>query len=235
MYLFGDKEKFGISYHLFSEIYADEENVKNNPKYFEFKSNVCLWVNGKNVFMIANEGPEATYEGSIFDIVDFFSYNLFCHITEDPFPVKTKSQNALEMIEETALVKKQDDSGDLADVLSKIDWENYDKDLGIAIDEWHFNHGLYRNTASFVPYIFFRKKYNKVEISWDGSHEYETRFGKFFLEYKHGVECIDIKLYKDTVVAFCQHVIKKYKSKYPVQMNELSLCLQKAIDVNVDE
>lgn len=231
MYVFGSKNNFGIGYELYKEKYASDESVIAHPKHFEWKCNVFLWLNGKNIFQVRDYGPEATFSGDITVLLDFFCDHLYFHITDDPFPMKTKSTIGIEMMDETCLVEGEDD--DINKYL-ELDWDKVDMDLYQKKDIWNINHGIiYHGAGLFLPLAYVQKVNNKIEISWRGDFSHDTNDGKLFFEYIKGVEYFDIKLYKDTVVEFCQHVMEKFKIKYPALMEEFRQNLQKAIDIDV--
>jgi hypothetical protein len=231
MYTFGDKDKFGIGYQLYTEKYADDESVIANPEHFEWECEAFFWVNGKNIFQVRDQGPDATFVGEVSMLLAFFCEYLHYHIINDPFPMKTMSTIGIEMMDETCLVEGEDND---VNKYLELDWDKVDMDLHQKKHIWNINHGIiYHGAGLFLPAAYMQKVENKVEISWDAHLPHHTVNGDFFFEYVRGVEYVDIKFYKDTVVEFCQHVMEKFKIKYPELMEEFRQNLQKAIDIDV--
>jgi hypothetical protein len=226
---FGDTEKFGIWVDNYYSLFKDDPEYVENPEKYEIGGDVYFWVKGKNLFAFDDGAPCHTYGHDLSPIVQMFCQNLFYHITDDPFPVQTKSKLGVEMMDETNLV--QGDDSDLRK-WADIDWDNVDMSLRDKIDEWNLHHGYIAYSAgSYLPCLYVRKVQNMLEISWNNKYSCKGRDGEYYFIHKKGVEFIDIRLYRDTAVAFCLDFINKFKDKYPKKMEENRANLQKAIDV----
>jgi len=231
MRVFGKKAEFGIDYHNYIDQFPDHPDVIADPDKYERGGNVYFWVTNKNLFLYKGYGPDGTYEADLNILLEFFCENLWLLITDDPFPVETKSKNAVDMMDETNLV--QGDDSDLSKWLD-VDWDNVDMEVRTRMDIWNQNHGmLYNRDGSFLPDLFIRKVRNNVEISWNNKYPHRNAQGEIYFEYEKGVDYVDLKLFKETVVAFCLDLINRFQKNYPEQMNRYRAALQKAIDVPV--
>lgn len=230
MLCFGEKDRFQIQYYPYIEQYKDDPDLVENSKDYELGGSIFFWVNKKNLFAFKDLGPEATY--SHFDLsilVDFFCNYLYYHITVDLFPVQTKSKIGINMMDEIMLVDSPDN--DLAKYLG-VDWDKVDSKLYSEIHSWNIRHGLLTNNGgTFLPDAYIQKVNNKIEISWRNEFPYRSTGGEFYAEHKEGVELIDIKPYRDTVVAFCLEFLSRMEKIYPKRATEFREKLQRAIDV----
>ncbi len=228
---FGDKNKFAIWVDYYFITYKNDPVIELEPIRYGMGGRVHCWVNGKNIFAFRDCGPDATYGFDLNVLVQFFSEYLYYHITEDPFPVKTKATNGYDMMEEVQLVEGLDD--DLTKLLY-VDWDNVDMDLRNEIHYWNVRHGFLTNRGgSFLPDCYMRKHGNQIEFSWGNKYPHESEDGEFYFQHMQGLEYVDIKLYKEVVIAFCQDFLMKFDGKYPKILQEYKDNLQKAIDVNL--
>lgn len=233
MKLFGNKEEFAITYDSDLERYADDIDVIQNPNEYLLGGSVCFWVKGKNLFAFKDCGPDATYGYyNLFALVDFLTDYLVFHITETPFPIITKATNAIDMIEETALVKN--DVEDELKACAEIDWDNVDMEEREKVDEWiDYRSFSINNGGTFLPNVYLRKVKDKIEISWHNRHPHSNGEEKFYMLYTKGVEYVDAKLYKDVVVQFCLTYIQNIKKIEPELAAKYLKNLQKGIDLKL--
>ncbi|MCS5710525.1 hypothetical protein [Candidatus Berkiella aquae] len=231
MNIFGDKNIFGIGYETYLEAYPDDPEIVGNPKVYLTYGSMYFWVNGKNLFQFKGWGQEATYTADLTTIVEIFCQYLICYIKEDSFPIKSKSNTSIDIIEETKLVEGPND--DISGY-ANIDWNQVDMEERDARDQWIENHGILRHRdGSFLPDLFMRCINNQIEISWHNEFPYDVPNGELYFEYKKGVEYIDITLFKKVIVDFCLHLINRYEDLYPDVAKRDRANLQKAIDFEV--
>jgi hypothetical protein len=232
MKIFGNKEEFAIQYQYFINVYHDEPDVIANPEQYEMDGWIYFWVKGKNIFAFDGFEPEATYGADLNILIEYFCNNLHYLLVDDPFPKESISTNAIDMMEETKLVEGEDN--DITKYLD-VDWDKVDMELSEKITVWNYHHGLLTNGGgTFIPDSYFRKVNNTIEISWKTNYSYKNQEGMiFYFKHKQGVEYVDIKLFKNTIVEFCLDFINKFKDKYPERMKVDMVNLQKAIEIEV--
>lgn len=228
---FGDKEKFAIWVDYYFITYKDDPVIELEPIRYGMGGDVYCWLNGKNIFEFRDCGPDATYGFDLNVLIRFFVNNLYYHITEDPFPVKTKATNGYDMMEEVQLVEGLDD--DLTKLLD-VDWDNVDMELRNEIDYWNVRHGFLTNRGgSFLPDCYIRKYNNTIEFSWTHTTPHRSTEGEFYFQHMQGLEYVDINSYKEVIVSFCQNFFEKFEVKHPKIISEYKEKLQKAIDVKL--
>jgi len=215
MKIFGNKKEFAITYTPDLERYADDPDVIQNPDEYLLGGCLCFWVKDKNLFAFKDWGPDATYGYyTLHYVVDFLTSCLIHHISEVPFPIKTKSTNAIDMIEETALVKS--DVEDELQACANLDWDSIDMEIMEKRDNWmHSRSFLINDGGTFLPNIMIRKVKDKIEISWHNRHPHSNGEHKFYMLYEKGVEYVDANLYKDVIVQFCSAYIEHIQEKEP--------------------
>ncbi len=227
---FGQPNKFSIEIDYYYILYKDDPEYINDGPSYKCGGHARFLVNGRNLFDKLNDGNEHTFTGDVGVLFDFFCNNLIYHITDDPFPIKTRSSVGREMIEEVKLIEGRDND---LQKYTEVDWESVDMELYGNVDLWNVRHGLLTNDGGFfLPNGFFQKIGNKIEYSWQDDYPRKSAFGNFYFKYPKGVEYIDIKLYKDTIVAFCLDFIERFKGIYP-KLEKDRAELQKAIDIIV--
>ncbi|MGE3320155.1 MAG: hypothetical protein AB7I18_12755 [Candidatus Berkiella sp.] len=228
---FGIKNEFGIDYVNWLDMYSSDPDVQTNPQRYETGGNVFLWVKDKNLFAFKGIGPEATYSANLNILLEYFCEKLSILLTDDPFPVATKATNAVDMMDEIKLIDGPDN--DITKYLD-LDWSKVDMEIRGKIDRWNDCHGIYTNRdGSFLPDLYIRKVKNQIEISWHNDFAHRSDEGEVYFEYEKGVEYVDLKLFKETVVAFCLDLINRFQKNYPEQMNRYRTALQRAIDLPV--
>lgn len=233
MLSFGKKSQFEIHYLPYSEIFKDDPDLTENPNDYVLGGVISFWMNNKNIFAYKDNSPNSTYD--YFDLsylVEFFCLNLHYHITNDPFPVQTKSKIGREMMEETKLVEGPDN--DITKYLG-VNWDAIDREIYKKIDIWNIHHGFLSNSAgTFLPDGYFQKVDNKLEFSWKNEFPFESESGLVYALHEEGVEYVDLKLYRDTVVNFCLEFLKRLSPLYPEIAEGHRKELQKAIDVKLE-
>ena len=207
--------------------------VIQNPDEYILGGNICFWVKGKNLFAFKDWGPDATYGYyNLYALVEFLTNYLVHHIFEAPFPMETKATNAIDMIEETALVKS--DVEDELQAWSHLDSNSIDMEIMRTIHKWICPRSfLVNDGGTFLPNIMVRKIADKIEISWHNRHPHDDGENKFYMLHTRGVEYVDAKLYKDVVVQFCLAYIECIQEKEPKVADLYRKNLQKAIDIKL--
>lgn len=228
---FGKESEFALWVNNHYLLYKNEPLFLQNPEKYEMDGDVYFWVKNKNIFEYADCESPATYWFDLNTLIRFFCENLSYHITDDPFPIPTKTSNAIAMMNEVSLIDAEEEGTEL-EKLAEVDWDNIDMELQEEIYEWNTRHGLLANRdGSLLPHAYIRKVNDKIEISWDTTFAHDNGDREFYFVHKKGVEYIDIKLYRDTVIQFCVDFINKFKDKYPDITQKYSKSLQKAIDI----
>lgn len=228
---FGNKSIFSIEYNTYPEMYPDDEEIISDINKYLAYGCIYFWVNGRNIFLFKGFGSDGTYTADLCIFAEFMCKRLVCYLSNDPFPVKTKATTGAAMFEEMRLIKYSEN--EVQECL-EFDWSKVDMSIYRQIDNWNLNHGfLVHRGGTFLPCVFIRNMDNQIEISWDNNFSYDIEEGKLFFEYKEGVEYIDIKVFKEVVVAFCLDIIKLYEDKYPQAAKRDRDNLQKAIDFEV--
>lgn len=227
---YGLKDIFEIWVDYYYISFKDDPEFLANPEKYQTGGDIYFWVNGKNIFALKGKEIEITHEGNVEVLYTFYINNLKYHITEDPFPVECQSNNAREMMHETRLVDEPDND---VQKYANIDWDSINMDERRKIDFWNSRHGLLRNSGQFIlPHAYFRKVGDKVEISWRDEEPKLSSTNTFTFKHPKGVEYVDIKLFKDTITAFCLDYIDRFKDKYPSLQKDRSE-FQKTIDITV--
>ncbi len=228
---FGDKNEFGIDCSYYLDQFKDDPEVIAHPGRYDIGGSIYFWVKGKNLFLYKGYGPEATYSFDLDVLVEFFCEKLHLQIADDPFPHGIKATNPIDMMEEIKLVDGHDN--DVTKYLD-VDWDKVDMELHDKVDLWNYNHGMYTNRGgSFLPALFIRRINDQIEISWHNQFPHRSTEGEVYFEYEKGIEYVDLKLFKDTVIAFCLDFINRCQDKYPEQMNRHRENLKKAMAVEV--
>lgn len=228
---FGVKDEFLIECQYYIDFYPDEPHVIDDPITYEPIGRVFFWVKDKNLFAFKNSEPEATYSADLTVLLEYFCEKLNVLLSDDPFPTKSIATNAIDMMEETKLIKGDD--SDRSKWL-EIDWEKVDKELYRKIDRWNVNHGLLTNRdGTFLPDLFIRKVEKQIEISWYNKYPHQSINGEVYFEHVKGVEYVDTKLFKDTIITFCLAVIDRLKKNRPEQMSRYLENLKKAMAIEV--
>lgn len=235
MHIFGKENEFQVKYQTLREKYIDDLEFQKELDRFECFGELIFIVNGKNLFGMDYENDKSftTFTGSLFSVIRFFCENLYYQIIDDPFPKETIAQNGIDMMEEVKLIKGEDnDISKYAD----FDFDSIDMDLYEKIDVWNWRHGFVGNSGAHAqfPDIYMRKvNGNKIEVSWDSTTTYTADKGDYYFLHGKGVDYIDLKLYRDTVVAFCQDFFERLGQHFPLFIDEFKAELQKAIDVKL--
>jgi len=230
MKIFGNKEEFAIEFNPYLEQYADNPDVIAYPDEYILGGNVCFWVKGKNLFAFKDWGPNATYGYFTLEyLVDFLSDFLIDQLSNVDFPIKTKATNAIDILEEVALVKS-DAKNELEDYIA-LDWDNINMDERNKIEAWIAPRTFLGNRAgTFLPNIIARRINDKIEISWHNRHPHDDGDNKFYFLHKKGVEYISINLYKDVIIKFCSCYIKHIEKKEPELALKFRINLEKVIN-----
>lgn len=233
MKIFGNKKEFAIGLEYYVEKYKDDEYLKENIDEFFRGGEVYFWVKGKNLFEFKEPTTDKTYGYyNLHCLVDFLSDYLVHHLSEVPFPVKTKATNAEDMMEETALVKS--DVKDELQAYSELDWSNVDRETYSKIDTWIYHRSFLANRGgTFLPNLTVRRVSDKIELSWHNRHPHDDGENKFYFLHKKGVEYIDAKLYRDVVTQFCLAYSDHIQEKYPDLAEQYRKNLQKAIHIKL--
>jgi len=233
MITIGDKNEFAISFEYHSEAFSDDPIYVENKDYYCEWIKAELWVKNRNLFAFKNNNYDATFAHNFSTLLHFYSDFLYYHLIDDPFPIACQADIAVDMYEETSLIH-----GEAANKLQNwfdLDWDNIDMNIQNIRDEW-FKHHCYcvYDDGSFLPFMFFRKIADKIEVSWEnnGPKKINDESTYCFIHQK-GVEFVDIKLYKEVIISFCEHLCNKFESLYPKLIADCRKNLQKAIDVAV--
>lgn len=234
MHIFGKENEFEIKYHTLKEKYKINIDDEKNPSKFECYGDMHFVVKGKDLFAIDCKSDRSltTYTGSIFTVIEFFCEKLKFHIIDHPFPQMTIAQTAVDMMDEIKLVDGEDnDISKYAD----FDFDSIDVELYSKIDQWGWNHGFVGNSEDAdLPNVYMRKvNGNQIEISWDSTTRFRRGKDEYYFMHDKGVEYIDLKLYRDTVIAFCLDTFERLGKHFPLFIDDFKAELQKAIDVKL--
>jgi hypothetical protein len=233
MKIYGNKEEFAITYTPDIEKYATDIDVIQNPDEYLLGGSICFWVKGKNLFAFRDWGLEATYGyHTLHYLVDFLSEYLVCHLSDTPYPVKTKSINAIDMFEETALVKSNVE--DEFQAFIDVDYSNVDMELHRRIHAWMQPRSfLFHNGGTFLPDLMVRRVGDKIELSWNTIHPHSNGEHEFYMLHTKGADYIDAKLYRDVVIEFCLEYCNHIQEKEPELTDRYRKNLEKAMEVNL--
>lgn len=231
MTIFGNKSEFAIEWKLYSEIYPDDLDIVENPNEYLLGGRVFFWLKNKNLFAFKDWGADATYEYYTLEyLIDFLSDHLLEHMTEAPFPVETKTQNATDMIEETAPVKIGTEIENELEAYLKFDWSSVDMTVMQKIDEWIYPRSLLANRGgTFLPNLIIRRLLDNIEISWDNRHPHDDGENKFYMLHDKGVEYVNVFTYREVVTQFCLAYIDRIKEKEPKLAETYRKNLRKAM------
>lgn len=230
MKTFEKKEEFALGLSFYVDQCPDDPYIKENLEECWMGAEVYFWVNGKNLFEYIDCEPNSTYAYTTLDpLVDFFCDFLIYHISDDPFPISTKSTTAYDMIEETLLIKSDEH---WVDEVVDMDWDKVDMDIENKKDMWIYHHGFLPNRGgTFLPDTYMRKVENTIEISWNNTYPYENEEREILFRYKEGVEYVDLKLYKNSVIQFCLEYINHVGEKFPELADKYHEKLKKTIGI----
>lgn len=235
MHTFGKESEFEIKYQTLQEKFKDDSEIQNELSGNECWGEVQFIVKGKNLFdrRFENKDILETYIGNVFGILQFYCNNLYFQITDDRFPANTSSSIGAEMMYEMRLVEWPDND---ISKYAEVDFDSLDMDLYAKVDVWNGRHGFVGNfSGNPLPYVYIQKSEdNKIEVSWNMATIHEADRGNYQFCHGKGVEYIDLKLYKDTVVSFCLDALDRLGKYMPMWEAQFRRELQKAIDVELE-
>ena len=174
-----NKKNFLIKWYYHPEISYNDYSLE----LYVDKINICE-------FMI-NDKIEKTYDDLYF-IVEWFEENLEFITNIDEFPFKVKGNSGVEILDNSYL----------------IDWDinKNEKELNKQW-KWNSRHNLRSiGPKGFYPYVVFRRKNNKIEVSWENKDLFKE-YGVVFINQK-GVSFVEIKEFEEEVIRFIKDVRK---------------------------
>jgi hypothetical protein len=205
--LFGKKNEFAFEYNLIKHPYGDEFGL-----LLDSWGELCIWVEGVDLLAMytkdyQGENKNVNYQWNLIMITEWLADNLFSIISPCEFPNNVKAENSIEYVEI---------SRDLTPGIETNEfWQWHDNDF-----EWLEAHCLRRAAdGSNLPYLFFRRAKDKVEICWSNEGLYDDR-GVFFCGQK-GCKLVDMNIFYKVAKDFLNNFINRFKDKYPVEMKEL--------------
>lgn len=145
--------------------------------------NLRLYIDGKNLCEFEVNGQKEEDFGDISYLADWFKYNWRNLINNDEFHLDIKEDTGVEMVKSAYLIGDKEDKG--------IEW--------IQKHSWKAS-----GTKIVLPEIIFRRKKDKIEISWDNNNLY-TEYNVEFIN-KKGVAYIDIDEFKIEILKFIKHL-----------------------------
>ena len=131
----------------------------------DYAYQMSLYVNGQDILQFEMEGVCYPYRWRNFkDIIEWIQKNLKSIISEDECPLVLPGDSAVEIWKS----------------VYKMEPEVVDMDQFEILQDWMFRHSWFSARAgSYVAEIFFRKKGDNVEISWDNSNTFKDDGVKF--------------------------------------------------------
>jgi hypothetical protein len=211
--IFGDKKSFAFEYEILPHPYGDEFGIMKDSWGL-----LRLWVKNVDILEIYRKDNDIVtkrirYEWNLIKIVEWLSNNFNVITQEENFPNSVLADNSLEYIKLNNLAEPDMDTdkfwfwNDNAYKWLENHW------FGMAADDSHLGS------------IFIRKKDDSIEISWDNNNSFEYQ-GLHFISVE-GVELIPIKEFKEVIYCFIKDFTSKFQEKYPNEMKEILMRLQK--------
>jgi hypothetical protein len=233
MKIFCNREEFAIGLEYYIEKYKDDAYLKENIDELWAGGEVYFWVKGKNLFEFKEPIAGKTYGYyNLYSLVDFLSEYLIYHLYEVPFPIETEAINAIDMIEETALVKN--DVENELQAIMEIDYDALDMELREKRDEWIYVRSfLASESGSFLPDLIVCRAGDKIELSWNNHYPHNNGDDDFYMLYTKGVDYVDAKLYRDVIMQFCLEYCNHIQEKKPELAVRYRKNLQRAMEVNL--
>lgn len=170
---FGKKENFAITIDK-KEDYEIEVYVKNKD--------ICLYLKNDNVFK---------YHWDMCELGDWLSENLKYITVEDKFLYEEEGKCAVELYDNA--MKKIAEEEEI-----EIIFEMQEK-----MEEWYNHHSWFNvRGGSYLPEIFFRKKGNYIEISWN----LKSLFDEIEFVNEKGLIYIDINEFIDIAESVVEYM-----------------------------
>ena len=205
--LFGEKNELAFEYNLINHPYGDEFGL-----LLDSWGELCIWVEGIDLlkmYTIDYQGTKknVNYQWNLSMIAEWLANNLFSIISPEEFPNNVKARDAITYVDISRNLAPDMDANEF--------WQWHDNDF-----EWLEAHCLRRAAdGSNLPYLFFRRIKDTVEICWDNEGLYDDRGVWFFS--KNGCKLVDMNMFYDVVKDFLNDFITRFKNKYPSEMKEL--------------
>lgn len=178
---FGDKNIFAIQYEFVDNPFNEDSLTGETWGGLE------LVVHGRGVCRYKRDNIIMTYQWNLIYIVEWFSKNLMCILSDKAFPLLVEGKNSLELMDNCLLFESDND--DEFDV-----WFD-------TKQEWEFKHSWFSNRAgSFLPDVYFRRVNDEIEIAWNNKSTYTSERINFI--NPTGIAYIPVELFEKSIKNF---------------------------------
>ncbi|MGO0062844.1 DUF5984 family protein [Brevibacillus fluminis] len=181
--VFGDKNVFAIRYEFVTNPFNEISLIGETWGRFE------LIVQGIHVCEYRRGSSITTYQWNLMYIVEWLIENLKHIVSDELFPLPVKGQNSLELLDNCLLFESDNDV-----------------ELDVWFDtkqDWEFKHSWFSSRAgSFLPYVFFRRVNDKVEIAWNNESIYSSEAISFL--HPSGIEYVPLDIFDSVVKNFIE-------------------------------
>lgn len=184
MRIIGDKSVFAIEYELFN---TEKDNVSI---WHRLQGTMSMYVYEKNICEYLFNEKEFTYNGVLYYIVDWLCENLSNIVGYDPYPMPVEAENVLELISKANEFETNDE-------LEEYLWYSSEQN-------WIFRHSWRAVSETAIPSVFFRRKGEFIEISWDNEYWKEH---KVIFTSQIGSKLVRLDVFRTVIIDFLIAII----------------------------
>lgn len=180
---FGDRNTFAIQYEFVANPFNETSLTGETWGKFE------LFVHGIDVLRYKRVDSVTAYQWNLIYITEWFSENLKCILSNEPFPLPVEGQDSLELLDHCLLFESDND-------------DEFDAWFDTK-QEWEFKHSWFSNRAgSFLPDVFFRRVNGEIEIAWNNESTYSSEGISFINPI--GIEYVPLGIFESTIKNFIE-------------------------------
>lgn len=187
---FGDINKFAVEYQLKKNPHGESGILKESWGVFR------LWINGINICKFKQESSEKDYEWNIIYLVEWLCENLEYILGYDPFPLPVSGNTTLELIRKSDEFETEEDDEMYLWYQSKSRW--------VHRHNWFCNRG-----GSYLPSVYFQRKDDGFEVSWD--NEFWKEQGIEFASIEGNCK-VDRGVFKSVLFDFLEEILKRLET-----------------------
>ena len=187
---YGDINKFAIEYQLKKNHYRESGTLKESWGVFR------LWINGMNICKYKHENSEKDYEWNLIYLIEWLCENLEYILGYDPFPLPVSGNTTLELIRKSGEFEPKEEDEMYLWYQSRSRW--------IHRHNWFCN-----RDGSYLSNVYFRRKDDGFEVSWDNG--FWTEQGIEFISVE-GTGEVGGELFKSVLLGFLEEILIQLES-----------------------
>ena len=194
MYSFGSRNEIQIQYNFLEE--GDPNKSTFEDTWGEFR----IYVSDRNLCEFNVNSIIYNYQNHLFWITEWLCKNLTYIVGYDPFPVPVSGNSAIELLKNTDILKINLEIKDECEMLL-VDQARF---------EWSSRHSWFTSRGgSILPWLFFRRIDESIEISWDNTFWMDDGINYINLI---GCHLIRIGTFKNVMLDFLKDYLNRWES-----------------------